>query len=96
MPELPPGARVAVAKSFFTPHAVVGSDLHATLVEPPPHAADPESLVAQLRDRDAGWLVTQRESRLDRIASQAGGDLILQGDFCADGRLWQLRQEAPG
>ena len=36
LPELPPGARVAVAKSIFTPHAVVGSDLHATLVEPPP------------------------------------------------------------
>ena len=96
LPELPLGARVAVAQSFFTPHAVVGSDLQATLVEPPPSAADPESLVAQLRDRDAGWLVTERESRLDRIASQAGGDLILQGDFCADGRLWQLRQEAPG
>jgi hypothetical protein len=96
MTVLPPGARVAVAKAFFTPHAVVGSDLHATLVEPPPRAADPASLVAQLRERDAGWLVTRRASQLDRAASQAGNDLILQGDFCADGRLWQVRQGASG
>jgi hypothetical protein len=96
MPELPAGARVAVAKSFFTPHAVVGSDLRATLIEPPPQAGDPESLLAQLRDRNAGWLVTRRASGLDRIASQAGDDLVLQGDFCANGRLWLLRQEAPG
>ena len=90
IPSLPPGARVAVAKEFFTPHAVVGSDLHATLVEPPPQAADPESLVAKLRERDAGWLVTRRETRLDRMAAQAGDDLVLLGKFCADGRLWQL------
>lgn len=95
MPELPPGARVAVAKSFFTPHAVVGSDLQTTLVEPPPRAADPQSLVTELRERDAGWLVTGRGSPMDRIASRAGDDLILQGAFCADGRLWQLRQEGP-
>jgi len=94
LPQLPPGARVAVAKEFFTPHAVVGSDLHATLVEPPPRAADPVSLVAQLQERDAGWLVTRRKSRLDRIASQAGDALVLQGDICADGRLWQLQGAA--
>jgi len=92
--EIPPGARVAVAEGFFSPHAVVGTRRDRILVEPPPQASDRESLVATLREGDVGWLVTRRRSELDAIATSAPDVFLPRGRLCTDGLLYELHLPA--
>ncbi len=91
---IPPGARVAVARGFLTPHAVVGPMRDRILVEPPPIAADLDVLLTQLREARVGWLVTALRSDLDDVASGAPDVFVPRGRLCLDGKVYEVRSGA--
>jgi 4-amino-4-deoxy-L-arabinose transferase-like glycosyltransferase len=87
---IPRGARVAVGNTFPTPHAVVGPARDRILVQPPPAAADVESLVAIMRQKQAGWLVAQSGSTIDDVAIGAPHVFLPRGRICREGRVYEL------
>jgi hypothetical protein len=92
--QIPPGARVAVGRGFITPHAAVGPLGEHVLVQPPPVAADIETLVTELREARVGWLVAPLRSDLDDVASGAPDVFVPRGRLCLDGRVYEVRSPA--
>ena len=90
---IPPGARVAVSNAFFIPHAVVGPNLDRILTDPMVDLTDAPAVMEAMRARKAGWLVTQSDTNLDRVAASDPTHFVGHGDVCSDGNLWEFRPD---
>ncbi len=86
---IPPGSRVMPA-GFNLLHGVVGPSLDRILTDPPLEVTDAEALAASAQAAGADWIVTNIDTRNDRLAASAPDRFESHGRVCGTAALWKV------
>ena len=87
---LPTGETVAVMRSYFAPHAVVGQELERILAQPFDDPTSDAELLASMKARAAQWLVTTPTDVANAIAFADPAHFVPYGQVCTKGLLWRF------